>query len=66
MRLSEAEPWECFALAMTGAKIGNGAEAREYYDRAVARMNETYPRSPEYNLLREEAAELLGIQSPGR
>jgi hypothetical protein len=47
---------------MTEFELGNSAEAQEYYDRAVARMNETYPRFPEYGFLRREAAELLGIQ----
>jgi tetratricopeptide (TPR) repeat protein len=56
------EPAELFGLAMTEFKLGNGADARGYYDRAVARMNETYPRFPEYRLLQKEAAELLGIQ----
>jgi tetratricopeptide (TPR) repeat protein len=62
LRVPKPEPLGLFTLAMTEFQLDNRAEARRYYDRAVSRMNETYPRYPEYQLLREEAAELLGIQ----
>jgi tetratricopeptide (TPR) repeat protein len=55
-------PMTLFFLAMTESKLGRNADARRTYDRAVARMNETWPRSPDYILLRREAAALLGIQ----
>lgn len=48
---------------MTAFKLGKPAEAREYYDRAVARILATYPENPEYDRVREEAAEVLGIGS---
>jgi Flp pilus assembly protein TadD len=62
LRVPKPEPWELFALAMTESKLGNRAEAHDYYDRGVARMNATYPRFPEYIMLRDEAAELIGIE----
>ena len=62
LRTPKPEPWDLFALAMTEWQLGRKSEARDSYDRGVTRMNETYPRFPEYILLRGEAAELLGIQ----
>jgi tetratricopeptide (TPR) repeat protein len=51
-----------FALAMTSWRLGRKSEAFSYYSRAVARMEETYPDSPRFQRLREEAAEVLGIE----
>jgi tetratricopeptide (TPR) repeat protein len=61
-RIPEPEPWDLFGLAMTEWKLGNKKEARDYYDRAVARAEHTFPKFPEFTLLKEEAAELLGVQ----
>ena len=62
LQIPKPWPWGLFGLAMTEWKLGNRSEAREYYARAVARMEQTYPRFPEFILLKEETAELLGIQ----
>jgi serine/threonine protein kinase/Flp pilus assembly protein TadD len=59
---TKPDPRTLFFLAITESKLGRNDDARGTYDRAVARMNETWPRSPESLLLQEEAAELLGIQ----
>jgi tetratricopeptide (TPR) repeat protein len=57
------DPNDLFFLAMTEWRLGNQTEARSYYERALARMNATYRSSPGYVLLRDEAAEMLGIKS---
>jgi len=62
LRSPKPEPPELFVLAMTEWKLGNRDEARSYHERAVARMNETYPRYPGYIMLKEEAAEVVGIK----
>ncbi len=49
-----------FFLAMTLEKLGDRDGARRWYDRAVARMDETYPENPELIAFRQEATELLG------
>jgi hypothetical protein len=59
---AKPDPSALLFLAMIDSKLGRQADARRTYDRAVARMNETWPRSPDYVLLQQEAAELLGIQ----
>ena len=61
VRSPKPEPWELFALAMTEWQLGRKSEARDYYDRSIARMNETYPRFAEYVLMQQEAAALLGV-----
>jgi tetratricopeptide (TPR) repeat protein len=61
LRAPTPEPAELFALAMAKWKLGDADEARLDYRRAVARTRATYPRLPEYRLLREEAGQLLGI-----
>jgi Tfp pilus assembly protein PilF len=61
-RIPEPEPWELFGMAMTEWKLGNRSEARDYYDRAVARAEHTFPKFPEFTVLKEEAAELLGVE----
>jgi Flp pilus assembly protein TadD len=61
-RTPQPDPWDLFALAMVESKLGNAAEARNLYDRGVARLHETYPRFPDYLMMRDEAAEALGIQ----
>jgi tetratricopeptide (TPR) repeat protein len=59
------EPQELFALAMIEWKLGDRVRPRRYYDSGVARSERTYPRFPEYLLLRDEAASLLGATGSG-
>ena len=56
-------PQQLFFLAMTSHGMGRDAEAISYYDRAVARMDETWPNSPEQQLYKGEASQLLGIEN---
>jgi tetratricopeptide (TPR) repeat protein len=51
-----------FFLAMAESKVGRQDDARRAYDRAVARMNETWPKSPELVLLKNEAGKVVGRQ----
>jgi len=53
------DPMTLFFLAMTESKLGRQADARRTYDRAVARMNETWPKSPDLVMLKAEAVRLL-------
>ena len=52
---------ESFILAMSLWHLGERAEAREFYDRSVAWMEEHFPERPDLIPLRREAAELLGM-----
>ena len=54
---------DLFFLAMTSSRLGNARQARSYYDRAVARMNATFPKNPIPVLLRDEAEAVLGIET---
>jgi hypothetical protein len=47
---------------MTLEELGDRVGARRWFDRAVARMDETYPKNPELIAFKQEAAELLGLQ----
>ncbi len=49
-----------FYLSMTLERLGDRERSRHWYDRAVARMDELYPKNPELVALRREAGELLG------
>ena len=49
---------------MTAHALGKPSAARDYYDRAVARLEATYPDNPQTVLFRDEAASVLGV-SPG-
>jgi tetratricopeptide (TPR) repeat protein len=52
-----------FFLSMTSFELGDHMEAREYYDRAVGRINSRLPKKNPLTIrLKQEAAELLGIQ----
>ena len=59
---TKPDPVTLFFLAMTESKLGRSADARRTYDRAVARMNETWPKSPDFVLLKKEAAKVLGMR----
>jgi serine/threonine protein kinase/tetratricopeptide (TPR) repeat protein len=64
------ESFSTFFLAMAHARLGNGAEARRWYDRAVRWMEQTQPGDLELRRFRAEAEELLrqqkGSQENGR
>ena len=61
LRMHE-DPVDLFFLAMTASNLGEIGEARQYYDRGVARRNATLPKSPLLIRMNEEAAEVLGIE----
>ena len=46
---------------LTSWKLCERQAARDYYDRAVARMNATYPKSPRLLVVKEEAASVLSL-----
>ena len=52
---------EWFLLAMAHWKLGDKAEARAWYDKAVEWMEKYQPTNEELRRFRAEAAELLGI-----
>ena len=56
------EAFDLFFLAMDHWQLGRKQEARSYYDRAVAWMDEHSPRNPVLIPVREEASRLLGIE----
>src|SRR5207248_7679010 len=51
-----------FGLALAHWKLGNPAEARKWYDRAVAWMEKNAPADKELRRFRTEAAELMKIK----
>ncbi|UCF68561.1 MAG: tetratricopeptide repeat protein, partial [Acidobacteriota bacterium] len=53
---------DLFYLAMTSWQLGRREEARRYYDRAVARLEATFPWEPRNVMRRREAARLLGLE----
>ena len=55
------EPFRLFPLALVQWQLGRRDDARATYDRAVAQMDEISPRFPVFVLLRDEAAQALGI-----
>ncbi len=55
---------EWFFLAMTHGQLGQKAEARKWYDRAVEWMDKNKPQEAELRRYRAEAAALLGIPDP--
>jgi len=57
-----SEPLRLFPLAMAQWQLGRRKDARATYDRAAAQMDEISPRFPVFVLLRDETAQLLGIQ----
>ncbi|MHC4451368.1 MAG: tetratricopeptide repeat protein [Planctomycetota bacterium] len=54
------EAW--FFIAIAKHKLGH-KDAREYYDRAVAWVNENHPEDKQLNRFRAEAEKVLGIKS---
>lgn len=61
-RAENETPWPLFGLSMTSWRLGRHEEARDYYRRAVARVEATHPRSPWLLVAKEEAATLLGVR----
>jgi tetratricopeptide (TPR) repeat protein len=53
-----------FFVAMTHWKLGDRAEARRWYDQAVAWMDQNQPNNAELRRFRAEAGELIAEQSP--
>ena len=60
-RLSGGDALERFFLAMAHWQLGKKDEARQWYDKAVKRMNKNEPGNEDIRRFRIEAAELLGI-----
>jgi serine/threonine protein kinase/tetratricopeptide (TPR) repeat protein len=56
------ESFNTFFLAMAHARLGNSAEARRWYDRAVRWMEQYQPEDMELRRFRAEAEELLGVR----
>jgi uncharacterized protein HemY len=52
-------------LAMAHARLENGNEARAWYDKAIAWIEEHRPDDEELGRFREEAEELLGASGSG-
>jgi len=57
------EPATLFIAAMASWKLDRKERARSYLDRAVARTEATFPRSPELAALEAETSRLLGGSS---
>jgi Flp pilus assembly protein TadD len=56
--------YDFFFLAMAHWQLGAAGEARAWYGRAVAWMDEHKPQDEELRRFRAEAAELLGVLAP--
>jgi len=59
-----AESFDWFILAMAHQRLGHEAEARAWYDRAVAWMAEHTPLNGDLIRFRDEARALLGVKPP--
>ena len=53
--------YDSFLLSMAHRQLGNSEESQKSYDQAVAWMEKNDPDNPELQLLRAEAAQLLGV-----
>jgi tetratricopeptide (TPR) repeat protein len=60
------DSFDYFFLAMAHHQLGNHAEARRWYDRAVQWMDQNAPKDDELLRFRAEAAELLGVTEDQR
>lgn len=58
------DPIVHFILAMIAAKDGSRAGARKEYDLGIARIARTYPKDPALALVRDAAAQAIGIPRP--
>jgi serine/threonine protein kinase/tetratricopeptide (TPR) repeat protein len=61
-RSGHAYDW--FHIAMVHSQLGQHAEARQWYDKAVESMRKENPEDVELEELRRETSELLGSQRP--
>ena len=52
---------DLFLMAMIDWNLGDRASARSYYDRAVARLEATFPDNPATLMLQEDARGVLGL-----
>jgi serine/threonine protein kinase/tetratricopeptide (TPR) repeat protein len=59
---SPGDSFEWFLLAMAHWRLGNKQDARRWYDRAVAWMDQHAPTDPELRMFRTEATQLLGLR----
>jgi len=57
-----ATSWDWFFLAMAHCRLGNKAQARDYYAKAVKWMEQNALNDEELRRFRGEAEQLLGIQ----
>ncbi len=55
---------DCFFLAMTRWQQGQGKEARQWFDQAIAWIERTKSEDPELRRFHVEAAALLGLPGP--
>jgi hypothetical protein len=56
--------YDWFFLGMACWQLGRRDEARQWYDRAVRRMEKDPPHNHELRRIRAEAAALLGLPAP--
>jgi tetratricopeptide (TPR) repeat protein len=60
----EGDSFDWFFLALVELKLGQKAEARRWYDKAVEWFQQSAPRNPELYRFQVEAAEELGLPRP--
>jgi tetratricopeptide (TPR) repeat protein len=58
----QPSPWQSFFLAMCSWRLGQKNEARSYFENGATFMDEHNLANPSLIRLRQEAAELLGIE----
>jgi uncharacterized protein HemY len=58
----DSDASDCFILAMAHSQSGDARQAREWFDKAVAWMDNNKPKDEELLRSRAEAAELLGLR----
>jgi tetratricopeptide (TPR) repeat protein len=61
---NEGDSFDWFFLALVDHKVGKPADAREWYDKAVARFQQTSPDNAELYRFHVEAAKELGLTVP--
>lgn len=59
------DAFDWFFLAMAKWHLGDRADARRWYDRAVTWADKNRPGDEELTGFRAEASQLLGIPAPG-
>jgi tetratricopeptide (TPR) repeat protein len=61
---NDSPSFDWFFLALVDHKLGNPAEAREWYDKAVAWFQQSAPSNAELYRFQVEAAKELGLTAP--